>query len=509
MKTPKVEIDFKIFIPAITVILAFIVMVSINPTVAAKFLNTILTYITGSFGWLFMMVGLGSLVFLLWLAFSRFGKIKLGDADTKPTFSTYSWIAMIFTCGVGGSLIYWAFMEPMSYILWPPYDLKPGSPDAAEWAMTFSLFNWGPTAWAIYTLPSIPIAYSLYVRKNQAMNISSSCSGLLGKYSQGLVGKIIDIVLMFGIIGGTGTAISLLAPMIASLIHEVTGVPNNIYLIAGIIFVWILIFGTSVYFGLEKGIKKLADFNLTMVFLLLAFVFICGPKVFMLSYFVDSVGRLLNNFFEISLWLDPIKKGGFPQGWTIFYMAWWVSYVPLMGLFVARISKGRTIKQVILTQLFWGTLGHWVFFMVLGGYGVHLELNGLVPVAKIYSEAGINAATIAVINAMPFNQLVLPVVAIAMLVFSATCYDSGSFVLASMSSKNLGFNDQPSRPHRVFWALVLGCYGFLMSALGTIDASKTSAVIVGFPMAFVMVIMAGSLVKWLNEGDKNVSIKKL
>lgn len=498
----KPQVDWKIFVPAITIVVAFIVSISVDTEAATKFLNTILTGITGSFGWLFMLVGLGSLIFLLWLAFSRFGHIKLGDEDSKPAFSTYSWIAMVFTCGVGGSLIYWAFMEPMSYLLWPPYGLEPGSPESAEWAMAFSLFNWGPTAWAIYTLPSIPIAYSLYIRKNPSMSISSSCSGLIGKHSEGIIGKIIDIVLMFGIIGGTGTAISLLAPMIASFIHEVTGIPNDLYLIAGIVVVWLMVFGSSVYFGLEKGIKRLADFNLAVVFLLLAFVFLFGPKVFMISYFVDGVGRMLNNYLEISLWLDPIKKGGFPQGWTIFYVAWWISYVPLMGLFVARISRGRTIKQVILGQLCWGTLGHWVFFMVLGGYGVHLELTGLAPIAQIYSESGIHAATIAVINSMPFSQLILPVVALAMIIFSATCYDSGSFVLASMASKGLGVTDQPSRGHRVFWALILGVYGFLMSALGTIDASKTSAVIVGFPMAFVMIIMVISLMKWLNEREE-------
>jgi betaine/carnitine transporter, BCCT family len=498
----KPKVDRTIFLPALLFVLVFIVFVGIDTDSATRFLISILSVITGSFGWLFMLVGLGSLIFLLWLAFSRFGKIKLGDADSKPDFSTYSWVAMIFTCGVGGSLIYWAFMEPMTYIMWSTPGSSSCSPDSSIWAMALSLFNWGPTAWAIYTLPSIPIAYSLYVRKNQSMSISSSCSGLIGKYSEGVVGKLIDIVLMFGIIGGTGTAISLLAPMIASIIHEVTGIPNNIYLIAGIIAVWVLVFGTSVYFGLEKGIKRLADFNLILVFLLLVYVFIFGSKIYIFSYFFSGLGRLLSNYLEISLWLDPLKHGGSHQDWIVFYMAWWISYVPLMGLFVARISHGRTIKAVILGQLFWGTLGHWVFFMVLGGYGVHLELSGLVPVTQIYSESGIHAAAIAVISSLPYSPLVLPVVAVTMLVFSATSYDSGSFVLASMASKGLKVDDQPARGHRVFWAVVLGAYGFIISALGTIEASQSSSVIVGFPMAFIMVIMVISLMKWLKSVDR-------
>ncbi|MBS4025701.1 MAG: BCCT family transporter [Clostridia bacterium] len=498
MKKPSV--DWQVFWPAVIVLLGIAIPLGINPEAGGKVVNSMLAFITGQFGWLFLIFALGIFGFLVWLACGRYANVKLGGPDDEPEFSGFAWVGMLFCAGIGSSLIYWSVVEPLYYLSGPPFGIEPFSDMAAEWAGVYGAFHWGFTAWAIYTIPTIPIAYALYVRKIPRLRLSAACSGVIGeKHANGLFGKIIDVLVMFGIVGGVGTSLGLGVPMLSSIAGAVFGIPESFGLQVGVIIVWTIIFGTSVYLGLYKGIAKLSEINIVVVVILAAFILIVGPTMFILNHFTNSMSLLFDNFFRMSLWTDPVSGGGFPQGWTVFYWAWWVAYAPMMGLFVARISKGRTLRELVVAECVWGTLGCWVYFAVLGGYTIHLELNKIVPVSSILSESGGPAAIVAVVSSLPGGQIVLPLVGIVLFIFLATTLDSSAYVLASIATKDLDLDGQPPRWFRVTWALIIAAVAVALLAVGGLDAVQISSVVVALPLVPILLLMTFSFTKWLKE----------
>lgn len=506
----NLNIENKVLWPVLVILLLGLVPVGMNPSAAANIVGTILGFITGNFGWLFVLFPLMILIFFAWLVFSKFGQIKLGDPDDKPEFSNFSWFAMIFTTGIGAEIMYLSIIEPITFFNAPPFGIESGTLSAAEWAIPYGFFNWGILAWAIYALPSIPMAYALYVKKIPHFRLSAACKPILGKHSEGLPGKIVDIVMMLGLIGVVGTSIGLVAPMIAQLLGEMFNIPVTFGLLVIVIALWVILFGGSVYLGLRKGIKRLSDFNLIIVVAILVFVFLVGPTTFMLDNSIQSIGTMFNDFFNMSLSLGAINNVSFPQDWTVFYWAWWIGYASLIGLFTARISKGRTIKQVIITQCLIGPVGCWVFFGVFGNYALNLQLSNLVPVNSIMVNSGQTEAIMAVINTLPLSSIIIPLLVIAYLIFSATTFDGASLILSSVASKKLGRTGQPPRIHRLFWALVLGGVGITILAIGGLEAVQLSSVIVGVPMILVFVLMTISFIKSVKEDfgqEKSTLIK--
>lgn len=495
----KPQLDHKVFWPAFIVIFGLSFALVLNPEAGKKMADSALAWSTYKLDWLFQTGTFMVFAFLIWVAFGRYGNVKLGGPDDKPEFSTLSWIAMLFCAGIGSSLIYWSVAEPLYYLQGPPFGIVKGSAEAAQWAVTYGMFHWGFSAWAMYALPTLPIAYMYYVRKDTQLRVSTACRPILGNLVDGWLGKVIDICVMFGIVGGFGTSLGLGVPLLAGAASSLLGIPQSMGLNLAILAIWTVIFGFSVYTGLYKGIKKLSDINVFLALALLAVVLLAGPTFFILSVFSDSLGMLFNNFFRMSFYTDPIAKGGFPQTWTIFYWAWWVALAPYMGIFVARISKGRTLKQLIVAEVIWGTLGDWAFFGVFGGYTLHLEFDKILPVSKILSESGGPAAIIAVINSLPMSQVVLVLFLLLEFVFLATCLDSSAYVCASMSTKELADDEQPARWNRIVWALALAAIGVAVLSLGGLNAIQTSSVVAAVPLVFVLIILTMSFMKMLKE----------
>lgn len=495
----KPELDHKVFWPAFIVIFGLSIALILNREAGTKMVNAALNWTTFKLDWLFQIGTFMVFVFLLWVALGRYGNVKLGGPDDKPEFSTVSWIAILFCAGIGSSLIYWSIAEPLYYLQGPPFGIAKNTVQAAEWAVTYGMFHWGFSAWAMYTLPTLPIAYIYYVRKDTQLRASTACRPILGNMVDGWVGKVIDITVMFGIVGGFGTSLGLGVPLLAEAASKLLGIPQSIWLNLAILAIWTLIFGFSVYTGLYKGIKILSDINVYLALGMIVLVMIVGPTFFILSVFSDSVGVLLQNFLRMSFYTDPIGKSGFPQGWTVFYWAWWVALAPYMGLFVARISRGRTLKQLIIAEILWGTLGDWAFFGVFGGYTLHLEFNKILPVGQILSEQGGPAAIVAVITSLPMWQVVLVLFLLLEFVFLATCLDSSAYTCASMATKHLADGEQPARWNRIVWALALAAVGIAVLSLGGMNAIQTSSVVAAVPLVFVLIILTLSFLKMIRE----------
>ncbi|MGE6475180.1 BCCT family transporter [Psychrobacter sp. NPDC078631] len=495
-KNKKLTIDPGIFWSSLIAILAASIPLALYPEAGKAAVDGLLSSFTGTFGWLYLLTGIGSFLFMVWLAYGPLGRIKMGAPDEQPEFKTVPWISMLFCAGIGISICNWAFVEPLYLFSGPPLGIEGGTTEAAEWAAMYPMFHWGVVPWALYLMPALPMAYVLYVRKVNVLRLSEACRGILGKAVDGPIGKLIDVIVIFSIVGGVGTSLGLSVPLVSALFQEMFGLADSFGLQMGILTAWTAMIAWSVYNGLNKGIQTLSNINAALGFLLLFFVLIVGPTIFLLNLWTNSVGLFLDNFFRINFWTDPVAKGGFPESWTIFYWAWWIAYAPMMGLFVARISRGRTIKNIIVNGVVWGTLGCWAFFAIWGGYAIDLQLSGAVDLQAILSSDGIPATVVAILKTLPVAWLVIPLFTLLCFVFLATTVDSSAYMLASICTKELTGYEEPARWNRILWTLMLALVGIGLLSVGGLKTVQTSTILVALPMIPVLIIMSASLVRW-------------
>ena len=494
------RVDMRVFSLSVLFLMGVVGPLLLFPDSSSAMISAAFSFTTGTFGWLYLVTGLATVVFLIGLAFSRYGNVRLGGVDDKPEFSTFSWIAMIFCGGIGIAIVNWAWVEPIYYYTSPPFGVAAKSQAAAEWALTYGQFHWGLTPWAIYCLPAIPIAYSMYVKRQSGARLSVAARGVLGKHADGWWGVVLDAIVVFGIVGGVATSLGLAVPLVSKLASGLFGVQDSFVLQMGMLALWTLMFGTSVWFGLAKGIKILSDVNVIMALAILCFTFLVGPTQFMVDGWINSFGRMASNFVSMSTWTDPIGKTSFYKDWTVFYWAWWIAYAPMMGLFVARISRGRTIRELIVAEMVWGSLGCWVFFAVWGGYALDLQISGKLDVAAILSGAGGTPAAVqAILATLPMSGIVTGVFILLCFIFLATTLDSAAYVLASVTSKELTGYQEPKRSLRVTWALLLAAIGSFLIQIGGLKPVQTSTIIVALPLIPVLFVLTWSLLRWLKE----------
>lgn len=503
-----VRTDWPTFTATLVVLVGICVPLLVMQQQASDFINAAFSIMTSKFGILYLWGGIAAVGLMLWLSFSRFGQVKLGSAQDTPEFSSFSWAGMLFCAGIGSGILYWGVIEWAYYLQSPPLGIEANSDKAAEWAATYGMFHWGITAWAFYGVPAIPLAYLYHVRKQPELKLSAACEGVIGKHAHGPIGRIIDILFMFGLLGGVGTSLGLGTPMVAAGLSEIFGVENNMGLSVIVMLICTAIFGISAYSGLKKGIKVLSDINVWLAIALLVFIVVAGPTLFILKTTTNSLGLMFQNFVQMNFWTDPITNSGFPEGWTIFYWAWWIAYGPFMGLFVAKISRGRTIRQVVLGMLVFGSIGCWAYFGALGNYAMHLELNDLLSVTGLLNDSGAPTAIIAVIKSLPLSGLVLPLFCVLALIFLATQFDSAAYTMAAVATVELNEDQHPARWHRLFWAFALAALPLSLLFVGGLKALQTAAITLALPQLFITAIMAASLLRWLHRDEQKGQISQ-
>ncbi|MHA6799270.1 BCCT family transporter [Bounagaea algeriensis] len=479
------------------------VPVMLAPQRGTDALNVVLGFLSGRFGWLYLLFGAAVAALLACLGFSRFGRVRFGDAGDRPDYSLMSWLSMIFTAGIGGGIMYWGIIEWAYYYNEPPRQMEPHSVEAAHWAATYPLFHWGPTAWALFCLPALALSYLYHVRKRHTLRLSEACRAVLGDRVDGWPGKVIDVLFVIGVIGAAGTSLGLEVPVVSEGVATIFPVDQGLALDIGVIAVWTILFGASLYFGLQRGLKRLANLNLGLAGFFAVFLIVAGPTVFIVDTMTNSVGLLLNNFVEMSFYTDPVGGSGFEEDWTVFYWGWWISYAPFVGLFVAKISKGRTVRGTIAAMCFGGSLGCWLSFMLMGNTGLFYELRNVLPVAGIVSEQGDTAAIVATLQAMPWGGIALGVFLLLLMVFLATTLDSSAYTMAAAASRDLPREADPPRWHRVFWAVVLSGVSVVLMYAGGLDALQTLSVVTAFPLIFVLALVAVSFWRTLQADERS------
>lgn len=442
------------------------------------------------FGWGYLVAAFFFLVFSLGFAFSRYGQLKLGHDHEKPRFSLFGWFSMLFAAGMGIGLIFWGVAEPMSHYLNPPPYLAGQSADAARFAMRYSFFHWGFQPWAVYIVMSLSIAYFSF-RRGMPPLISSCFYPLLGPRIHGPAGLFIDILAVFATVFGIVTSLGLGAIQInaglGSVFQFTAGFGSTLVIIA----VVTVLFMISSMTGLDKGIQILSKANVMLAVLLLTFMLAVGPTTMMFDIFTSTLADYLSSLFRMSLSTNPFRAYEWTQSWTLFYWAWWISWSPFVGLFVASISRGRTIREFVLGAILAPTLLTFLWFSVFGGAAFHLELKQGADLAAAVAE---NVATglFKVYAHYPLSSLLSLVTVLLLVVFFVTSADSATFVLAMMTSGGL---ETPSALKKLVWGVTISVTAAALLFSGGLEALQRMAIAAALPFTVIMLLMCYSLLK--------------
>ncbi|ABO49111.1 choline/carnitine/betaine transporter [Desulforamulus reducens MI-1] len=502
----KLKIDHIIFWPPLLLISIVCALIIKDPVRANEISNKALTWTTDKLGWAFEWYVVILFVISMYLIFGKYKDKKFGEGE--PDFKTSTWLGMIFTSTSSAALIYWATIEWYYYMQTPPFGAEPFSVEAAQWGSAYGMYHWGLIPSAMYVVVGTAIGYNFFVKKRNVVKPSSVC-GILGKHKDGLTGKVIDILYIIGMVAGVGTSLGLGTPLVAELLSKIFGIEHTLSLDGWILVAWIALFSTSVYLGLQKGIKVLSDIRVYLAFGVIIFVAVFGPTSYILNGFTDALGTMLQNIVRMSLYTDPYGKSGFPQGWTIFYWAWFLNCVLTYSIYLVRISKGRTVREFAAAVLGAIVLGEMVFFAVFTNYAMFAHYEGLVDLAKIMEQSGAARAIVEIWATLPLSIVLLPVLLIYSFVSTATFINGVAYTLAMVTTKEITENDEPSRLNRVVWALLLGSLAISLLMLGGLKPLQTASVLGGLPMMIVCIIIPISFFKEVKNGwvfankDKN------
>ena len=487
-------------VAALFVILA----VPFDKQVASSF-GVLTGWVARNLGWFYILSVSSLLVFLLGLAVSRYGNIRLGADDSRPDYSNLTWFTMLFAAGIGTILMFWGVAEPVSHFASPPFDgVEPRTEQAATDAMTISLYHFGLHTWTIFAMPGLAIGYFAY-RHNLPMRISSLFYPILGERAFGPLGWTIDVIAVLGTLFGVATSLGLGTLQLNSGLNYLFGVPTNGFVQVALITVIASIAATSVALGLDKGVRRLSQLNIVLAMLLILFVAVVGPSVFIAEGMVQSVGDYFDALPWLAFWTETFKETDWQRHWTLFYWAWTISWAPYVGIFIARISRGRTIREFIAGVLFAPSAFTLVWFGVFGLSAIQVESAGQIALAEQVQQDP-SVAIFAFLEAFPLAKIASALSVVIIIIFFTTSSDSASLVIDLLTRRE----DQPSQVRqRIFWAAAQGVVAATLLLAGGLDALQNVITSLGLPFCLLLVFMAVSLFRALRADYRGYDVTDL
>lgn len=468
----------------------------VSPETLANVSNNALNFTTAKFGWMFLLITFFILIFVVWLAFSKYGHLKLGKDDDKPQFNSVTWFAMLFSAGMGIGIIFWGVAEPLDHYVFPPLGITPLTPQAANTGMVYCFFHWGLHAWAIYSFVGLTIAYFRF-RKNKRLLISETIEPLI---SDGLRFKdkiimLVDILAIIATAFGVATSLGLGALQINGGLNNIFGIPVNNLMQIIIIVVATVLFLLSSSTGLEKGIKILSNINIAIALLLMIFVFILGPTFNILEIFTNTLGQYFQNIMSLSLKLRPFSDSSWISSWTLFYWAWWIAWSPFVGVFIATISKGRTIKEFVLGVLLVPAIFSFFWFSVFGGTALNLQMHTDLSLLDLVKN-NITATLFVTLRSLPLGTILSVICIVLIMTFFVSSADSATFVLGMFSSKG---DMHPKVSVKLIWGILQSLIAIALLLSGGLTGLQTMAILTALPFSFILLIMIVSLIKELKH----------
>lgn len=461
----------------------------------ARVANSLLNFLSVNFGWAYLIAMFVFVAFIIWLAFSKYGKIKLGADDSKPEYSTLSWFGMLFGAGMGIGLVFWGVAEPLSHFVSPAPGIEPGTIEASNAAMRASFMHWGIHPWANYAIIGLGLAYFQF-RKNKPGLISSIFIPLLGEERvNGPIGKLIDILAVFATIAGVATSLGLGTLQINSGLNYLFNIPETVLVQMVIITVIAILYIWTAVSGIDKGIKLLGDINLTLASSLLVLVMIVGPTLAIINSFTNGLGEYINGFITNSLHVEAFGDNSWLNSWTIFYWAWWIAWAPFVGTFIARISKGRTIREFIGGVIAAPALVSILWFAAFGTMGINLF--GDLGIEQLSVAAGNpSTALFEVFSNYPLSTILSIITVVLLCTFFITSANSATFVLGMFSSQG---DLNPTKQRQLLWGIVQALFAAALLLSGGLEALQTASVVAAFPFIAIMLLAIVSTMKALRE----------
>ena len=463
------------------------------PEGSANILASIRFFLGDELGSYYLLMGLGAVICSLYMAFSRFGSIKLGDME-KPQYTAFQWGSMMFTSGLAADILFYSLCEWMLYAD-EPHIAQMGT--VQDWASVYPLFHWGPIPWSFYIILAVSFGFMIHVRKRNKQKYSEACRPLLGKKVDGVIGKLIDLTAVFALLAGTATTFSLATPLLSMALSRVLGIAETPLLTIAILVIICIVYTMAVYFGMQ-GVARLAASCIYLFFELLAyFLFLGGQTRYIIETGISAVGTLAQNFISLATWTDALRTSSFPQNWTIFYWAYWMVWCVATPFFIGTISKGRTIRQTVLGGYFFGLAGTFTSFIILGNYGLGLQTHGILDLMGLYRESqDLYQTIIAIFETMPMAKIGLILLAVTMIAFYATTFDALTMVASSYSYRSLDADKEPDKKVKLFWAVTLMLFPIaLIFSENSMSSLQSVSIVAAFPIGFIILMIVWSFFK--------------
>lgn len=492
-----------VFYVSVAIIGVFVLWGFLAPEQLDSMATRALEFITKTLGWFYLVTTFIFLVFAFFLAFGKYGQIRLGQDDESPEYPFWTWLAMLFSAGMGIGLVFWGVAEPIYHYLTPPEGVEGETPIAAQTALRYSFFHWGLQPWAIYTVIALSLAYA-HFRKGHSNLISSTLYPLLGNRVEGSIGKTVDILAVIATVFGVATSLGLGAMQINGGLNYLGGVPQNVNIQLLIIALVTVLFLLSASTGLDKGIKYLSNLNLGLASLLLFFVLIMGPTYFLIEVLTTTIGSYLGNLIPMSFRMSPFNQRTFVGAWTIFYWAWWISWSPFVGSFIARVSRGRTIREFVFGVLFVPTLLSMIWFSTFGGTALFFEMFQDIDIAEAVNN-DITSALFITLEQLPLSFVMVILATLLIITFFITSADSATFVLGMLTTQG---SLHPSQTTKFIWGLLVSGTASVLLLSGGLNGVQTASIVMALPFTVILILMVLATNKALGEEVQEIERKE-